>query len=163
MNADGTRQTRLTKERSPGHRADVVAGRLEDRVHERPHGRPEHLDDGRGTARNAKQLTFTKQPEGDPAWAPDGSVIAFFSKRADKSGSASDIWTMKPDGTDMRQLTTAKGDDIEPSWSRDSQKLVFTSNRNGGPGDQEIYLMNRDGTGQTRLTDSHGFDRQPDW
>ena len=110
---------------------------------------------------NVTQLTFTKQPEGDPAWSPDGSLIAFGSKRSDKDGSAFDIFTMRPDGTIVTRLTTAKGDDFEPAWSRDGLKIVFTSQRDGNP---ELYVMNANGTGApTRVTTSGGFDRQPDW
>jgi Tol biopolymer transport system component len=112
----------------------------------------------------ATQLTFTKGPEGDPAWSPDGTKIAFGSKRNDLTGTTGtgfDVFTMNPDGTNAVRLTMAKGDDFEPTWSRDGTKIAFTSNRDGNP---EIYIMNAtNGTGLQRLTNKAGFDRQPDW
>jgi Tol biopolymer transport system component len=39
-----------------------------------------------------------------PVWSPDGSLIAFLS---DRSG-ATEVWTIRPDGTGLQQLTTDK-------------------------------------------------------
>ena len=49
------------------------------------------------------RLTTTTQPEGGPAWSPDGTKIAFSSKRSsDTEGrAAADIYVMSPDGTNL--------------------------------------------------------------
>lgn len=66
-----------------------------------------------------------------------------------------DIFSAKPDGTDLKRLTTANGYDAENTVSPDGKKIVFTSTRDG---DLEIYDMNVDGTQQRRLTNALGYD-----
>src|SRR5437868_12146356 len=50
------------------------------------------------------------------------------------------IFTAKPDGSDLKQLTDVRGYDAETTISRNG-KLVFTSKRDG---DLDIYKMDRD-------------------
>ena len=66
-----------------------------------------------------------------------------------------DIYSARPDGTDLKRLTTANGYDAENTVSPDGKKIVFTSTRDG---DLELYDMNVDGTQQRRLTNSPGYD-----
>src|SRR5215470_4181864 len=66
-----------------------------------------------------------------------------------------DIFSAKPDGTDIKRLTTTDGYDAEDTISQDGKKVVFTSARDG---DLEIYDMNIDGTQQRRLTNELGYD-----
>jgi TolB protein len=66
-----------------------------------------------------------------------------------------DIFSAKPDGTDLKRLTTTDGYDAEGTISQDGKKIVFTSARDG---DLEIYDMNIDGTQQRRLTNELGYD-----
>ena len=66
-----------------------------------------------------------------------------------------DIFTVKPDGSDLRRLTTTPGYDAEATISRNGKKIVFTSMRDG---DLEIYTMNADGRNVRRLTHELGYD-----
>jgi Tol biopolymer transport system component len=66
-----------------------------------------------------------------------------------------DIFSARPDGTDLRRLTTVPGYDAEATVSPDGRKIVFTSTRDG---DIELYEMNPDGSGQRRLTTEVGYD-----
>ena len=66
-----------------------------------------------------------------------------------------DIFSARPDGTDLKRLTTADGYDAENTVSPDGKKIVFTSTRDG---DLDLYEMNVDGTGQRRLTNTLGYD-----
>ena len=66
-----------------------------------------------------------------------------------------DIFSARPDGTDLRRLTNGDGYDAENTVSPDGKKIVFTSTRDG---DLELYEMNVDGTGQRRLTNALGYD-----
>src|ERR1700681_2165528 len=59
-----------------------------------------------------------------------------------------DIFTAKPDGSDLQQLTKTPGYDAETTISRDG-KLVFTSKRDG---DLDIYTMDSNGKNVKRLT-----------
>jgi TolB protein len=66
-----------------------------------------------------------------------------------------DIFTAKPDGTDLRQLTKTPGYDAEATVSVDGKWIVFTSVRDG---DLDLYKMKPDGSGLVRLTDRLGYD-----
>jgi Tol biopolymer transport system component len=69
--------------------------------------------------------------------------------------AAYDIFTSKPDGSDVRRLTDHPGYDAEGTMSVDGKWLIFTSKRDG---DVDLYKMHMDGTGLTRLTNSPGYD-----
>jgi Tol biopolymer transport system component len=111
---------------------------------------------------NPTVINPSPKPEEQPAWSPDGSKIAFASKRNDKDGSGLDIFVMDANGQHLKQLTTAKGDDTAPSWSPTGQQIAFQSKRDMGP-PPEIWIMNADGTRQTRLTNSSKQDIEPVW
>lgn len=70
-----------------------------------------------------------------------------------------DIFTAKPDGSDLKQLTRTPGYDAETTISR-SGKLVFTSKRDG---DLDIYTMDGNGKHVKRLTNELGYDGGPFW
>src|SRR6185503_9203077 len=57
---------------------------------------------------NPTVLAPSPKIEEQPAWSPDGSKIAFASKRNDKDGSALDIYVMDANGQNVRRLTTLK-------------------------------------------------------
>jgi TolB protein len=69
-----------------------------------------------------------------------------------------DLYTAKPDGTDVRRLTDSPGYDAEATLSPDGKKVVFTSTRDG---DLDIYTMDLDGKNVKRLTDALGYDGGP--
>lgn len=71
-----------------------------------------------------------------------------------------DIFTARPDGSDLKQLTDIKGYDAESTISRDGKKIVFTSMRSG---DLDIYSMDADGKNVKRLTTELGYDGGPFW
>jgi TolB protein len=70
-----------------------------------------------------------------------------------------DIFTAKPDGSDLQQLTKIVGYDAETTISRNG-KLAFTSKRDG---DLDIYTMDRNGRNVKRLTNELGYDGGPFW
>jgi Tol biopolymer transport system component len=69
----------------------------------------------------------------EPSWSPDGTQIAFVSNR----NGEYDLYTIRPDGSDMRQLTQM-GSIIAPAWSPDGRMISFSSNWQG---DFEIYVI----------------------
>jgi Tol biopolymer transport system component len=66
-----------------------------------------------------------------------------------------EIYTAKPDGSDLQQLTHHDGYDAEGTLSVDGSWIVFTSKREG---DVDLYKMHPDGSGLVRLTNSPGYD-----
>jgi TolB protein len=78
---------------------------------------------------------------------PNGR-IAFDSAR---SGGTQNIFTVRPDGSDVRQLTffTAdQGSAFWPAWSPDGRSIAF---ERGSAGPTRVFLMNADGSGQHLL------------
>jgi len=71
-----------------------------------------------------------------------------------------DIFTAKPDGSDLKQLTATPGYDAETTITLDGRKLVFTSMRDG---DLDIYTMDANGKNVRRLTNELGYDGGPFW
>jgi Tol biopolymer transport system component len=71
-----------------------------------------------------------------------------------------DIYTARPDGSDLRRLTHTPGYDAEGTLSPDGKTIAFTSMRDG---DLEIYTMRTDGSHVRRLTHELGYDGGPFW
>jgi len=90
----------------------------------------------------------------EPAWSPDGSTIAFASKR---SGTF-DLYAMNADGSGTRRLTSTKDDDGQPTWSPDGERIAFTRGASG-----RIFVMGADGSGARRLTGEEVEENEPAW
>jgi TolB protein len=87
-------------------------------------------------------------------WA--GSRILFVAK----NGTTTDIYSMNPDGSDIRQLTSDPASDKGPFGTPDGRFVIFNSGRDDN---DEIYVMRADGAGQTRLTSNNGNDYMATW
>jgi Tol biopolymer transport system component len=131
---------------------------------------------------DVRKVTDSVGFSGDPAYSPDGSMIAFDADRGVVSGHPGwpaaqadlSIYVVRPDGTDMRRVTTppSGSSDTEPRFSPDGSKLVFTRFRGVGShadterfrGDSSaLFTVNLDGTGLRRIT-GWGLDvGQADW
>jgi Tol biopolymer transport system component len=98
------------------------------------------------------RILYSSTHLGSPACPPKPDYSKGYVWPIEK---AYDVFTAKPDGTDLRRLTTTPGYDAESTISRDGKKIVFTSVRDG---DLELYSMNADGTGVRRLTHEVGYD-----
>jgi Tol biopolymer transport system component len=105
-----------------------------------------------------------------PFFSPSGDRILFTRQKA--SDKDFDIFTMKPDGTDVKQLTTAPGTDGHATWSADGKQVFFMSARTGFKDEilmydnspqpyAQILIMNTDGTHVRQLTDSRWEDSMP--
>ncbi len=66
-----------------------------------------------------------------------------------------EIYSAKPDGSDLRQLTNNGRYNAETTASADGKRLIFTSTRDG---DIDVYTMNSDGTDVKRITNRLGYD-----
>lgn len=104
----------------------------------------------------------------DPAWSPDGRLIAFTRVSFAAGQPRPAIYVVEPDGTGERLLLDQAAD---PAWSPDGTRLAFTSfrDRYGRTCFQEcspsgeLYVANADGTGLRRLTETQADDRSPAW
>ena len=77
-----------------------------------------------------------------------------------KNGTTTDIYSMNPDGSDIRQLTTDPANDKGAFGTLDGTFIVFNSTRDGN---DEIYVMRADGSDQKRLTSNPDNDYMPTW
>jgi Tol biopolymer transport system component len=95
-----------------------------------------------------------------PAPAKDpgqGGLIVFSSNR---SGSWH-IWTVRPDGSDLKELTTPPADssDVDPTWSPDGRAILFSSTRGGKTG---VWRMEADGKKPEKISDGDQAEWSPD-
>jgi Tol biopolymer transport system component len=61
----------------------------------------------------------------NPAWSPDGRVIAF----SGTVGGISDLYLFDLEANTVRQLTHDKYGDFMPDWSPDGRTIAFVSDR----------------------------------
>ena len=69
--------------------------------------------------------------------------------------SGYEIFSAKPDGSDLVPLTTNQAYDAETTVCPKDGSLIFTSTRDG---DLDLYRMDADGKNVKRLTDTPGYD-----
>lgn len=79
-----------------------------------------------------------------PDWSPDASRIVYVEQ-----GTNSELWTMRPDGSDRVQITTLGASASEPSWSPDGSRILFSTDVNTR---WDLYTIRPDGTGLARIT-----------
>jgi Tol biopolymer transport system component len=109
------------------------------------------------TARGAANLTGdTSLDNWSPAWSPDGARIAFASTR---DGGTLSLWTMGPDGSDLRRVTTGHGE--YPDWSPDGRRIVYAAP--AGSGRYDLWIVSGVGGPPTRITSAAGTDFAPAW
>ncbi|HXU23244.1 MAG TPA: S9 family peptidase, partial [Tepidiformaceae bacterium] len=106
-----------------------------------------------------KQVTDGDWSDGQPAWSPGGTALAFVSARhADREyDTLSDVWVVASDGGEPRRLTETTGACASPSWSPDGLRLAYLF-RAEAIGNFIPYWCSAEGTGHGPVDAE--FDRQ---
>jgi TolB protein len=115
-------------------------------------------------------LTDGSHYDNFPQWSPKGDVIMFTS---DREGERFRLYTIRPDGSDVRRISSGPGSDAHSIWSNDGEWIVFSSGRKGFKDEMalsdspqpygEIFAMRADGSGVTQLTDNKWEDASAGW
>jgi TolB protein len=122
-----------------------------------------YVSDLKGNIR--RKLTDRVGYDAEATVSPRGDLIVFTS---DRSGDL-ELWTMRPDGSELRQITTGLGYDGGAFFSPDGSQLVFRASRPQtpeaiekyksllakglvAPSDMEIYTCNIDGSNLRQIT-----------
>ena len=106
------------------------------------------LTDESGDASDPAGLFF----EIEPSWSPDGSKIAFASRR----GGSFDIYVVDRNGEGTTRLTSGKGVDHHPTWSPGGDRISFAR-------DADIWVMRADGSDAHRISGVEGDESEPSW
>ena len=103
---------------------------------------------------NVERLTADPAGEFMPVWSPDGGRIAFAREGDPLAGTYEAIYTMRPDGTNVRQVSSASGgSDVWPSWSPDGSAIAFAAIRNE---DWGIWTVDADGSNERLILGGTG-------
>ncbi len=92
----------------------------------------------------------------DPAWSPNGQLLAFSWRRPDGNY---DIYVMDIVTHQLAQLTRDAGRNERPSWAPDGRHIVFESTRTGS---DQVWSMLADGSMPHQLT-FQGVNSSPNW
>ncbi len=113
--------------------------------------------------------TLTKDYDNFPLWSPRGDLIAFVRRVATDFA----VFTIHPDGKDLRRLTHSPGTEGHLAWSSDGKWILFSSSRMGFKDEVlytdspqpygEIFAMRYDGAQVHQLTDNQWEDGTPAW
>jgi dipeptidyl aminopeptidase/acylaminoacyl peptidase len=83
----------------------------------------------------AVAATLVLAPTANATFPARNGLIAFMAD----TGSGYQIYTVRPNGQDLRQITHVDGDALNPDWSPDGRRIAFALN------ECSIAIMNADG------------------
>jgi Tol biopolymer transport system component len=162
MNADGSRQKRLTREM--GNHATPQGLFFQDEPAWSPDGTqiaftsrrdgPRHVFVMRADGSGTRRLTSTKADDEHPTWSPTGNELAF--------GRAGDIFVMTADGTKVHRLGNDLAEETDPAWSPNGRWVAY-ARRTPGTTIREIWLMHPDGSGRHQVTHRKVSSQAPAW
>jgi TolB protein len=168
MNADGKRQTRLTRGKRGNASSGIGVYYAMD---------PDWSHDGKQIAfwsardvgprvfvmdadgRNAHPITTAPVAAVNPSWSPDGKRIVF------SGGNPSQLEIMNADGTNIHRVTnapTAVVSETSPAWSPNGRWIVYVRAEQGRP-IKELWLVHPDGSQNHQLTNLQASLDSPAW
>jgi Tol biopolymer transport system component len=108
--------------------------------------------------RGLRRLTSHRVAWDVASWSRSAR-IAYENTQSPLDGS--DIWTMRPDGTDKRRVTRAVSDwNTQPDWSPDGGRIAYINDVDSYGA---VHTMNADGTNVRKLTMNTKTERSPAW
>lgn len=123
-----------------------------------------------------RRLTTHPARDGHPRWSPDGSRIFFNSERVASEPEAPrtgedvvDIFSIRPDGSDLMRHTWCRSECSYPSLSSDGSTLLYRRVfwDKGDDGERirnsEIVIADVDGSNERNLTKDPSYDVYPIW
>src|SRR5205814_9364547 len=72
-----------------------------------------------------------------------------------------DVYSVRPDGQDLRRLTTDPGFDACAAYSADGRRIAYCSGQGGGP--VQVWTMKQNGTDKQQVTHLSGLAIFPDF
>ena len=125
-------------------------------------------DTAEGLELGEQRLLEMPQRPDAPVFSPDGSAVLFRMRRSSAS-QASDLWTVRLDGSDPQRLTSDVDASAGPvdghSWSPDGTRIVFLAADAASRGGHRAHIVNRDGTQRRLLFPASNceFTRAAEW
>ena len=104
----------------------------------------------------AQTILASNEPIISPAWAPDGTRLAYVSFERKKP-----IVYVQSLLTGTRAVAANyRGSNSAPAWSPDGRRLALALTKDGST---QVYLINADGSNATRFTNTSTIDTEPNF
>ena len=108
---------------------------------------------------NGNEQGVTGMGYGSLSWSSDSQWIAFNGGKS--LSQQTDIYIIRPDGSDLKQLTNSSQGKSDLDWSPDGKSLVYTYDDHVQPSD--LAVISVDHNTSLLLTTTKGYESHPAW